>query len=286
MTDTKMRSSWVLANGVRTHFTESGDSGPAVVLCHGAGPGSSGKAGFRFMIPALGEHFRVYAPDQLSFGLTDTRPHAWPVNGHQSLVDHVADFIDALCLDEVMLVGNSQGAYVATRYALDHPEKVKKLFLIGSGTISAAMGTPMPPTEGLKLLGAFDGTEAFMRKFLETIIIDKSTITDELVAERTAHANRPGAAEARKAFDQGRDRTMKDPNLFQRFDMRGRLPQMTIPTHFIWGEDDVFAPAALGRNLEKLLPNISFSFIKDAGHQAHTDKPDLVNRMVIDFFKA
>lgn len=286
MTSTNIRSSYVLAKGVRTHYSEAGDSGPAVVLCHGAGPGSSGKAGFRFMLPALAAAgFRAYAVDQLSFGLTDTRPHAWPVNGHQSLVDHVADFIEALCLDEVMMVGNSQGAYVATKYTLDHPEKVRKLFLIGSGTISHAMGTPMPPTEGLKLMGTFDGTEAFMRRFLETIIIDKSTITDELVKERTAHANRPGAAEARKAFDEGRDRTMKDPSLFQRFDMRGRLPQLKIPAHFIWGVEDVFASVTLGHNLQKLLPNISFDFIEGAGHQAHTDRPDHINKMVIDFLK-
>ncbi len=65
---------WVLANGVRTHYSWAGTEGPAVVLCHGGGPGSSGGAGWRFMLPALAEAgFRVYAPDQISMGWTDAR---------------------------------------------------------------------------------------------------------------------------------------------------------------------------------------------------------------------
>jgi 2-hydroxy-6-oxonona-2,4-dienedioate hydrolase len=281
----KIRSSWVLANGVRTHYSESGDSGPAVVLCHGGGPGSSGYAGWRLMLPALGEHFRVYAVDQLSYGQTDARPHAWPVNGHQSLVDHVADFIDALCLDEVMLVGNSQGAYVAVKYALDHPEKVKKLFLIASGTISRAMGAPMPDSEGRRAMAAFDGSAKAMRRFLEAVVVDKTTITDELVNDRVAAAKRPGVAESSKAFEEATAR-LKDPNWMQRYDLRGRLPQMTIPTKFVWGKLDSFAPMDLGQKLEKQLPNIEFSYVDGAGHQVQTDQPELVNRMVIDFFKS
>lgn len=282
----QVRSRWVLANGVRTHYTEAGDEGPAVVLCHGGGPGSSGHAGFRFVIPALAEYFRVYAVDQLSYGMTDARPHAWPVQGHQSLVDHVADFIDALCLDEVLLAGNSQGAYVAAKYALDHPEKVEKLFLIGSATIAGAMGIPMPESPGLKALSTFDGTAKAMRSFLDTIIVDKSTITDELVNARVESANRPGVPEATKAFEEGRRKMATDPNWRQRFDLRGRLPQTTIPARFIWGRLDTFAPMSLGQQLETMLPNIPFTYIDGAGHQVQTDQPEVVNRMIIDHFRS
>ncbi len=285
MAKTTMRSSWVLANGVRTHYTAAGDEGPAVVLCHGGGPGSSGYAGFRLMIPALAEHFRVYAVDQISYGQTDTRPHAWPVNAHQSLVDHVADFIDALCLDTVMISGNSQGAYVAAKYAIDHPERVDRMFLIGSGTICNAMGIPLPPSEGQKALAAYDGTAKAMRHFLETIIIDKSTITDDLVNARVKDANRPGVDASRKAFDAGRDRANKNPNLKQRFALKGKIDALTLPTRFIWGRLDTFAPMTMGQQLEKLLPNIPFSYIEGAGHQCQTDQPDVVNRMIIEHFK-
>ncbi len=278
-----VRSSWVLVNGIRTHYSEAGDAGPAVLLLHGAGVGASGYAGFRFMIPALAPHFRVYALDQLSFGQTDARPHAWPVNGHQSLVDHVAAFVDALCLDKVMLVGNSQGAYISAKYAVDHPEKVSKLFLIGSGTIAQAMGLAMP--EAAATVFAYDASEKGIRTVLNMLVLDKSTITDDLVKMRLATAALPGAAQAHEAFNEARLRVAKDPNLRQRFDLRGRLPSMTIPTRFIWGKEDSLVPMALGQQLEKLLPNIPFTYIDRAGHQTQTDQPELVNRMVIEHFK-
>lgn len=282
-----IRSSWVMANGVKTHYSECGDEGPAVVLLHGGGPGSSGKAGWRFMLPALAEAgFRAYAPDQLSYGLTDTRPHAWPVNGHQSLVDHVADFIDALCLENVLLAGNSQGAYVASKYTLEHPGNVRKLFLIGSATIASAMGFPMPDTEGLRLMNSYDGTAKAMRAFLEAITYDRSTVTDDLIADRVAVSNRPGIAESVKAFAEGRAKVAKDPNWKQRFEVKTRLPQLNIPALFIWGANDNFAPMSLGKSIEPLLPNIKFTYVEGAGHQCQTDRPDVVNRMVIDFFKA
>lgn len=286
MANATIRSNWILANGVRTHYSECGDSGPAVVLLHGGGPGSSGWAGWRFMLPALAEAgFRAYAIDQLSFGLTDARPNAWPVNGLQSLVDHVADVIDALCLDEVLLAGNSQGAYVAVKYALDHPDKARKVFMIGSATVGAAMGIPMPQTEGLRLLNAYDGTPRAMRAFLEAVTLDKSTVTDELVNDRVAAANRPGVAESVKAFQAGRARVAADANWRQRFELKSRLPQMTMPAMFIWGAQDDFVPVEIGKALEKLLPNIPFTFVEGAGHQSQTDKPDVVNKMVIDFLK-
>ena len=56
-----MMSRWVrLASGAKAHYMTSGDKGPAVVLLHGGLPGSSGTAGWRFMMPFLGQNgFRV-----------------------------------------------------------------------------------------------------------------------------------------------------------------------------------------------------------------------------------
>jgi pimeloyl-ACP methyl ester carboxylesterase len=55
---------------------------------------------------------------------------------------------------------------------------------------------------------------------------------------------------------------------------------------FIWGEDDNFAPPELGRQLEKVLPNIPFTYIAKAGHQVQNDQPEQVSRLMIDFFTA
>jgi 2-hydroxy-6-oxonona-2,4-dienedioate hydrolase len=279
---------WVLANGVRTHYWWAGTEGPAVVLLHGGGPGSSGEAGWRFLLPALANAgFRAYAPDQLSFGWTDARPHAWPVLGHQSLVDHVHDFVEALCLDEICIMGNSQGAYVAAKYTVDHPERVRRLFLIASGTIASAMNVEWPGREtnaGLLAIRDYDYTPEGIRRFLDTVVNDKASITDELCRTRAELSNRPGIREATQVFLDYQARMRKEPKLAARFSLVDSLPKLKVPAKFIWGKQDAFAPVEMGHELVELLPNFEFEFI-DGNHQMQTDEPALVNRLVIDWFQ-
>lgn len=281
---------WVLANGVRTHYTWAGTEGPAVILLHGAGPGVSGEVGWRLMLPALAKAgFRAIAVDQLSMGQTDKRPHAWPTRGHQSLVDHVKDFIDALCLDEVYVVGNSQGAYIAAKLAIDHPDRVKKVVLIASSLIARAMRDEMPAPEGnrklLDVLG-YDYTREAMRKFVTMNTYNPSNVSDEIIEFRHQTANLPGSKEALQAFKEYQEKMNTDPKLWDRFSIRDALPKSKIPMKFIWGLQDKLSKVEFAYELEKKLPNIPFEYIDECGHQCQTDQPEIVNELVIQFFDA
>ncbi len=282
MSETPLRSRFVMAGHVKTHYYETGENGPPLVLCHGGGPGSSGEAGFGPIMPALGERYRVIAPDSVG-GFGDTDPYAPTPFGIQSRVDHLEDFLDALCLDRFILGGNSQGAWVAAKYAILHPHKVSKLILIGSGSILGSMGVPATPTEGMKTLAAYDGSREAMKRFLEVLIRDKSKITDELVEARQAAAHRPGAAEAFKAFGEGGRRLTDDLNMRLNYDMRHTLPNLDIPTLSLWGESDAFASSDDGRKLVPLLPKIKFHWIPDASHQCTNDQPEIGTKIILDF---
>ncbi|MPZ14639.1 MAG: alpha/beta fold hydrolase, partial [Chloroflexi bacterium] len=205
MTETSLRSRYVMAGRVRTHYSEAGHDGQAIVLLHGGGAGSSGEAGFGRIMPQLGTRFTVYAPDSVGgFGDTDCAYQA--TYGVQSRVQHLEDFIDALCLDQVCVGGNSQGAWVAARYAILHPDRVRKLILVASSTIASAMGIRGEVTEGMRALQAYDGTRPAMVRVLEALIWDKTQITDELVDRRQEAATRGGAPEARRIFTEGTNR--------------------------------------------------------------------------------
>jgi 2-hydroxy-6-oxonona-2,4-dienedioate hydrolase len=282
MAHATLRSRNVLAGRIRTHYTECGNNGPAVVLCHGGGPGSSGEAGFGQLMPALGTKFQVYALDSVG-GFGETDPYYPASEGVQSRVDQLEDFMDTLCIEKAIVGGNSQGAWVAAKYALEHPDRVDKLVLIASNTIAGAMGMEMPMTEGMRAIRAYNGTEESMRAFLKTIVWNKNLITDELVKLRNDCANRPGAEQARKVFQEGQQRLTKDPNLRLKYDMSHSLPKLIIPAIFIWGEDDAFAPVEMGRRLEKMLPNIKFHYVAQAGHQVQNDQPELVSKLIMDF---
>ena len=170
-----IESNWVKVGNINTHYLQAG-SGEPLILVHGAGPGASGWSGWRQTIPELSKHFRVYAIDTLGFGLTEKPTDIRYTD--QASVDHLAGFMDALCLEEVRLCGNSRGAYIAAKCMLDHPGRVKALLMISSGSIANAMGLERRPDQegGMKALHAFDGTPEGMRRFLQVIVNDHSKI--------------------------------------------------------------------------------------------------------------
>ena len=96
------RSRNVMTGRFRTHYTECGDNGPAIVLCHGGGPGSSGEAGFAQLMPALATKFQVYALDSVG-GFGETDPYYPASEGVQSRVDQLEAFMDVLCIDKAVV---------------------------------------------------------------------------------------------------------------------------------------------------------------------------------------
>lgn len=280
-----LRSRYVIANGVRTHYTEAGDNGPVVVALHGGGAGSSGDAGMGGLLPELAPYFRVVAIDGIGgFGYTD--PNAPAPYGVQSRTDHVAAVVDALGIDKFIIVGNSQGAWVAAKYAIQHPDRVTHMVLIASATIAAAMGIPEEFTPGFKALSQYDYTREGMRKMLEVLCFRPEQITEQLVDSRYQSSVRPGAKEALAAFVAGH-RYLQSDIMKSNFDMRTSLPELTkhIPTASVWGEQDALAPVKVGRQLQAMLPDVAWHYVDQAGHQVQTDQPERLAKIILDISK-
>jgi pimeloyl-ACP methyl ester carboxylesterase len=233
------------------------------------------------IMPLLESRFRVVAPDSVGgFGLTDA--YAPAPYGLQSRVDHMHDVVEALSLERFTILGNSQGAWCAAKYAMLHPDRVERMILIATNTIARAMGLKAEATPGLKLLDGYDGTRAGMAALMGGLIFNKHLITDELIDSRQASATRPGAKEAFERQAAGTKYLQSDPAMSMNFSMLTALPALTkiIPTIMIWGEEDIFAEPALGRRLEALLPDVKFHWIPKAGHQVQTDQPRAVADLV------
>ncbi|NMH97348.1 alpha/beta fold hydrolase [Pseudonocardia acidicola] len=265
--------------GIRTRYVEAGEGEP-VVLVHGGGPGASGASGWARILPLLARHFHVLAIDLIGSGHTDK-----PLVDYsfQTLVDHVAGFVDALGLTQVRLVGNSQGAYVAMRYALDHPARVNQVGTIATATLATAVGlrddgraVPLP---------AFDGTRASLVAFMQAIVNDRAKLTDELIDARFRSASLPGHREMLDSLWNYRKLVTEDPDQQQVFEVRERLTKLTVPWCVIWGADDRTAPVeTLGAGLRELYPRVPFHVVEGAGHQAQTDQPQAVYELLMNFF--
>lgn len=135
----------ILGGGIRTNYHDLGE-GPPVLLIHGSGPGVTAWANWRLTMPELAKRFRVIAPDMVGFGETER-----PAGHHysmQSWLAHLLGLLDALEIEQAHIVGNSFGGGLALALAIEAPQRVGKLVLMGSA------GTAFALIEGLDAVGA------------------------------------------------------------------------------------------------------------------------------------
>jgi pimeloyl-ACP methyl ester carboxylesterase len=278
-----MHSRWVrLADGQRAHYMTAGESGPAVVLLHGGIPGSSGTAGWRLLGPRLAEAgFRVYAPDQPGFGLSDPRPEYHPVHGVYTHINFLERFAEALCLDKFFLAGNSMGCANTAHYVVRYPHRVERFILI-AGPVGDVC--PFPTLDALQIPVGWDGSRETMVKMMGSIIHKQEHITDDLLDMRMAAADRhkDGWIAWQKAFLFG-----QMPDDIQRaLSTKNRLDTIDIPGICLYGKNDVILPTEnLGYKAEDALPNVQFFYPDDCGHQGQTDQPDLFADVFVDFLR-
>lgn len=146
MIDHDSTSRTVKAGGLTLHYHEAGpaDAGaPVVIMLHGGGPGASGWSNFGGNLPVFAEHFRTLLVDQPCFGASD-KPEL-DKDFFSFSADAVAALMDELGISRAHFIGNSLGGGTSTRMALNHPDKVDKLLLMGPGGISSTSSPPTPP---------------------------------------------------------------------------------------------------------------------------------------------
>src|SRR5690606_7624167 len=101
----EIRSRFIQADGLRTHYLEAGE-GPPLVLVHGGGAGADARGNWQDCIPLLARRFRVLAPDMVGFGASEKplpEVRAYDQRGRNR---HLTAFLQALDLREAVLVGN------------------------------------------------------------------------------------------------------------------------------------------------------------------------------------
>ena len=259
------------AGGLLTNYHDIGEGAP-VVLLHGSGPGVSAWANWRLNLPALGERYRVIAPDMAGFGFTERKDDArYDIDG---LVVHLLGLLDALELNQVDLVGNSFGGSLALKFALRYPERVRRLVLMG------AVSLPFSITEGLDAVWGYQPSVENMRALLDIFAFDRGLVNDELAALRYRAVSRPGVQESFAAmFPAPRQRWVDA--LSNTEDEVRRLDKELLIIH---GRDDRVIPASVSQRLFELTDRSQLHLFGRCGHWVQIEHTDRFNRLVGDFF--
>lgn len=242
---------FVEAGGVKTNYLEAG-AGPPVVLVHGSGPGVTAFANWRLTIPDLAEHFHVFAPDMAGFGFSE-KPGTY---GMQVWTRQIIGFLDAIGAERASLVGNSFGGGLAIRVAIEHPDRVDRLLLMGSA------GVVFPITEGLDAVWGYQPGIDSMRRIMNYFAYDRSRVTDELAEVRYRASIEPGVQEAFSAmFPAPRQRWVD--GLASPEELIHAIPHEALICH---GRDDQVIPLENAYRLHALIDRSELHVFGRCGH--------------------
>ena len=246
---------------VAVTLQERGTGRPVLMLHGGAGPQSVREFAGRL---AADQPMRVLAPTHPGFDGTPRPDRLTTIGGLASVYTAL---LDALDLDDVLVVGNSIGGWIAAETAL-----------LGSGRVSGyvlvdAVGIEVPDHPVVDFFGL---------SFPE--IADRSYHDPD--AFRIDPSALPPAAQAAMAGNRaalelyGGEPSMADPGL------RARLVGIHAPTLVVWGDSDRIADADYGRAYAAAIPGASFELLPRTGHLPQLESPDLLLPVLTDFAAA
>ena len=281
MTTTNLTERTVTVSGKPIFFAETG-TGPAVVMLHGGGPGASGVSNYSRNVDALARHFRVIVPDMPGYGRSIKGVHQNDPFGY--LADMIRGLLDELCIDTAHLIGNSYGGAAALRLALDTPDRVGKLVLMGPGGIGT---TRCLPTNGLKSLLSYYGGDGPSRDKLATfirtyLVYDGAAVPDALIDLRYQASIDP---EVVANPPLRRPSGPMAPRTLWRMDLTrdSRLKGLPTPTLVLWGRDDKVNRPAGGPMLLNMMPNAELVMTSHTGHWMQWERAELFNQIVTEF---
>ncbi|MFL6239879.1 MAG: alpha/beta fold hydrolase [Actinomycetes bacterium] len=265
----------------RIHYRERG-SGRSVVFVHG------------FLVN--GDLWRNVVPTVAEAGYRCITPD-WPLGSHGEpmrtgaelkpphLAGIVASFLDALDLEDVVLVANDTGGAVTQLVMTQHPQRVGAVVL----TNCDAFERFFPPLfQYLKVLPRVPGALLMMGLTMRSRALQRMPIAFGKLTHR------PISADVMSSYVQPvrrpeirRDiaRVLRGVNKRYTVEAAEALKRFDKPVLLAWGVDDKAFRLAEARRLAAVLPDARVVPIEDSRTFVSEDQPDVLARAILDFLR-
>jgi len=270
---TPFRQGWIDAGGIKTRFVQAGSElNPPLVMLHGT---AGSVENFAANTASHAEHFNCIAFDMIGSGMTEKPDYDYETDHY---VKHVVDFFKAMDISKASIIGLSLGARVASRFAIDQPEKVERLILL-----SATGYFPARPVQGdiskTRSVAAANPTWDNIREIFKGLFHDETKVWDDVIATRLSLYARPEMKRAMSHI-----LALLETDVYN----RNRIPDadwltLRAPTLVFAAVDhqDVFLETA--RAIAKLIPNVSVLEMRQCSHWPQMEVSDTFNKHSLAF---
>lgn len=267
---------------MRVHVLEAGAGDPIVFIHGGDGEGANWSA----IMGPLQKSAHLFALDRPGFGLSDGFDYR-RVNLRTHAGDFMVSLLDALGLESAILVGGSMGGFFATVTALDHPERVRGLVLMGF-----AVGTTRELPLGLRIIC---GVPGMAKRFMKA----RPTMEAQRAQYRNMFHVKPDSipplyfelriAGIQLPSEQGTWATLlpRVAGLAGTRDdvyLGDELARIKAPCMMIMGDGDMVSPD-VGRAVMAKISGAQFEFMPGVGHFPHLEAPEDTARLIADFLE-
>jgi pimeloyl-ACP methyl ester carboxylesterase len=240
---------YVDAGGLHTYYEVSGEGEPLLLL-HG---GFCSVETFDGLTPLLAAAYRVYLPERRGHGRT---PDVDGSITFENMGQDTIAFIEAVGIDSAHVVGWSDGAVVGLHVALQRPDLVRKLVLIGTAV-------------------NLDGLAAGAREMLESGLSPE--ILPPFLKELYANVSPDGPEHFDVVFDKLTSTWKTEPS----FEL-SELQRLPMPTLVMLGDDDMVTVEHAAA-VQRAIPDAQLAVVPAASHGFPMETPELASRPVIDF---
>ncbi|KAJ7295472.1 hypothetical protein O6H91_06G029300 [Diphasiastrum complanatum] len=278
--------------GHKVHYVVKGEGRP-VVLIHGFGASTFH---WRYNIPELAKHFKVYAMDLLGFGLSekaliDYNPFVWR--------DQVADFVQEIVAKPAVLVGNSIGGFTVLLTAAAFPQLTSGLVLLnasGQFEVPDEQKKPVIQETALQrlvitplitwarrwaILFTFWQAKqpSRIRSVLNNVYVDRTNVDDNLVQSIVTPAQEPNAAEV---YYRMMTQFLSRPSDIT---LNKLLAELSCPLMLLWGDLDPWMGATKAEKIKQLYDKTLLVRLQ-AGHCPHDEAPKEANQALVDWISS
>jgi len=303
---------FVDTNGIRMAVYEQGQ-GPAVILLHGF---PELAFSWRYQLPALADAgFRAIAPDQRGYGMTDAPPDVSDYGAGELIAD-AQGLLDSLGIESAVFVGHDWGAMLLWQMAMLAPERIEKLVILNIPHF------PRFPVDPIEVMRQRLGDDFYIVNFQNSDEADRAFAEDprhffdvmmrkNLVSRQQFDQLPPQMKVLSLLRIMARDAAGGDPILsdeernyyadaFARSGFTGPInwyrnwtrnwealagvdQEIHIPTLFIGAANDVIISLEQIEAMRPLVTNLKFHMLENCGHWSQQEKPDEVNRVMLDW---
>ncbi|NEE02671.1 alpha/beta fold hydrolase [Phytoactinopolyspora halotolerans] len=266
----------LVVDGVRLAYRDRGQ-GEAVIFIHGT-PSHSYE--WRDVVPHIeAAGYRAVTYDLLGYGLSERPVHRdTSVAAQTELLECT---LAELGVDSVNIVAHDIGGAIGLRFAVAHPERVRRLMLIDTVSYDSWPSSTWRKFIDEQLDGYMnlsqDAFDALLTRQLEmTVETEGAMAGDVLDAYLAPHRSMLGRTSFFEHQVRHYDSTYTE-------EISDKLSALTMPVRILWGENDRWQPLGYAQRLSNDIPGADLVVVPRAGHFVMEDAPERVTREVRDF---